>query len=397
MGLLSIIRAVWRYKLAIIPVIVLTVLGAFYILEIKPPVYEASSSLLFLNPKGPAAKISTDNPYSNLGDVWTADAVVSAVAGDSPQAQVTLSTNPNNPPIIDISGTGPTPQAAIRVTDLATSQAMSELYQIQKRQGVNDLYLMKAIELVQPYHAEQTFSGKLRSLVAVLALGAILLFVTVSAAQAMEKRRRRGWINPSRSARARPRAATGPNGDGAWASPAVGWEIDSDLDTDAAQGIATVSGNRQPKHLSNPPSAANTVILDPAELAQAIRSDPFSASRRQDSELTSLRADGELTSPDAVGNQPAENPRSSVSGLPQQAAYDLSEQAAPDPPLGTGSAATAQPSTFADPGLSQSVNPQPGGRRMDWVYSAEVLGAMFVAAVVGSALVILLRLAMHLR
>jgi capsular polysaccharide biosynthesis protein len=336
MGLLSIIRAVWRHKLAIIPVIVLTVLGAFYILEIKPPVYEASSSLLFLNPQGPATKISTDNPYSNLGDVWTADAVVSAVAGDSPQAQVTLSTNPNNPPIIDISGTGPTPQAAIRVTDLATSQAMRELYQIQKRQGVNDLYMIRAVELVQPSHAEQTFSGKLRSLIAVLALGAILLFVTVSVAQAIEKGRRGGGINPSRSARARPWEATGPNGDGEWAGPAV--------------------GNRQPKHLSSLPSDANiTVMLGPAELAQAIRS--------------------------AV----------SVSGLPHQAAPELSEQAAPDPPLGTGSVATAQPSTFADPGLPQPANPQPGGRRIDWLYWAEVLGIMIVAAIVGSALVILLR------
>jgi hypothetical protein len=362
MGLRSIIRAVWRYKLAIIPVIVLTVLGALYILKIKPPVYEASSSLLFLNPQGLATKISTDNPYSNLGDVWTADAVVSAVAGDSPQAQVTLSTNPNNPPIIDISGTGPTPQAAIRVTDLAIGQAMSELYQIQKRQGVNDLYMIRAIELVQPYHAEQTFSGKLRSLIAVLALGTILLFVTVSVAQAMEKSRKGGRINPSRPAGARPWAAIGPNGDGAWASPAVGWDTDSEM----------------------------TVILDPVELAQAIRSDPFYASRRQDSELTSLRADGERTSPDAVGNQPAENPRSSVSGL-AQAASDLSEQAAPDPALGTGSAASALPSTFAYPGPPQPANPQPGGRRMDWLYWAEVLGIMIVAAIVGSVLVILLR------
>lgn len=226
MDLLSISRAIWRHKLVAIPVILLTLLGALYVLVVKPSVYVASSDLLLVNPP-PApttaqiaadpslAKINTNNPFYSLGDLWTADALISLVASGSPPAQIALSTASNDPPIIEITGSGPSPQAAIAAADVTTSIAKANLYEMQKRQGVDDLYMIKTVQLSQPREAKPSNGGKLRSLIAVLALGAILLFIAISAAQALDKRRPDGSISPGTSpgtpTKVQPWEAAGPD------------------------------------------------------------------------------------------------------------------------------------------------------------------------------------------
>jgi hypothetical protein len=42
--LLSIARKIWCYKLVTLPVVVLALCGAVYVVAVKQPVYEASSS-----------------------------------------------------------------------------------------------------------------------------------------------------------------------------------------------------------------------------------------------------------------------------------------------------------------------------------------------------------------
>lgn len=212
MDLLSIIRAVWRHKIAAVPVILLTALGAYYIIAIKPPVYEASSNILLLSPPNPPtasqisadprlAKVNTNNPYVNFGNLGiVADAVLNVLSASStqqalarvgvdPQYQVTVSTDSSNPPILQITGVGPSAEVAIRSAQLVTETATTDLYEMQKEQHVDGLYMIKATELVQPDRAQLSASGKLRSLIAVLGLGALLLFVLVSVADAMDKRR----------------------------------------------------------------------------------------------------------------------------------------------------------------------------------------------------------------
>jgi capsular polysaccharide biosynthesis protein len=259
MDLFSIFQAIWRHKIAAIPVILLTALGALYVLAMKPPVYDASSSLLLVSPPPPPteaqiaadpklAKVNANNPYDTLGALWTADAVVSTVASNWPQAQVGLSADPDNPPIIQITGSGSTPQAAIQTAETVTYATVTDLYQMQKSQGVLDHYMLTATELTQP-QAKLSVGGKLRSLIAVLGIGLILLFVVISAAQAMERRRMDGSIRPGRPAWARLRKAPAPDGDAAWAlgSGAAGSGAWGDDAAGATPGTAPArSGRRTP-------------------------------------------------------------------------------------------------------------------------------------------------------
>jgi len=245
MDLLSIVQALWRHKLVTIPVILLTVLGAFYVLKVKRPVYDASSSILLVGPPGPptAGQIAADpklrnvdanNPYVDYGALSViADSVIEVVtsgaaqpalvkAGVDPQYQLALSTDYGNPPIIDITGVGPSAQQAIHSANVLTQAAKTNLYQLQQKEGVNSLYMITAISIVRPTQAQLSSSGKLRSLVAVLALGMVLLFVVVSVIDVIDKRRRSDPISPDRPpsdhgrrSRTRERVRGGPRIDGA--------------------------------------------------------------------------------------------------------------------------------------------------------------------------------------
>ena len=79
MDLLLIVRKIWRHKLLTVPVILLTLAGAVYVVAVKEPLYEASSSYLLISPRAaptaeeiarnPAlAKVHADNPYTRFAD-----------------------------------------------------------------------------------------------------------------------------------------------------------------------------------------------------------------------------------------------------------------------------------------------------------------------------------------
>lgn len=213
MDIISIFGAVWRHKFVTIPVILLVLLGAVYIVKVKAPVYSSSASVLLATP--PAAptsaqiaanpklkKISANNPYENLGGLpVVADAVISVVtsptsetalvkAGADPRYQTQLSSAFGTPPIIQITGVGSTPQEAILSAKLVTQATMTDLYDMQKAQGVNPFYMVKSIELVPPSAPTASVSSKLRTLIALLALGAIMLFLVVSVMDVFDRRRK---------------------------------------------------------------------------------------------------------------------------------------------------------------------------------------------------------------
>lgn len=217
MDLLTIAQSLWRHKLLAIPVIVLTVIGGFYILKLKAPVYEASSSVLLIDPQGPTAtqaaspalrKINSNNPYVDYGDLdVVADSVIETMTSPDNQAalanagvdsrySVELSTDYGNPPIIAITGVGASAQQAIHGADVLAQTATTDLTQMQKRAGVNNIYMIKSIELSLPSQAQLSSSGKLRSLIAVLGVGAILLFLVISVADVVEKRRMNAPLGP---------------------------------------------------------------------------------------------------------------------------------------------------------------------------------------------------------
>ena len=209
MSLLLSARKVWRYKFVTVPILVLVLLGAFYVIAIKQPVYEASSTSILVNPPAPPTdldiardprlgRVGTDNPYTRYSDQsvvvqilasrMSSDAARRELAklGADPQYTVEPSAEFGfTAPIVQITGTGPTPAAAVRTANVVGLAVTRELGRMQQARGVAAKYRIDTQQVVAPHDAKLKASGQLRSLVAVFALGAILLFVVISVADAL--------------------------------------------------------------------------------------------------------------------------------------------------------------------------------------------------------------------
>jgi capsular polysaccharide biosynthesis protein len=206
MDLFSIVGKLWHHKLAAMPVILLTGLASFYVLAIKPPVYQSSAGLMLVNPPGPPSaaqlaqnpNINYNNTFTTYGDLDViADAIVAKVTADSsilikdgvnPEYSAVLSSDAGDPPIITITGTGSSPAEALNSANLVAQQAANDLKSMQTAQGINPKYLIKSIQLYAPQSPTESVSSKLRTFIAVIALGIILLFVAISMAESIERR-----------------------------------------------------------------------------------------------------------------------------------------------------------------------------------------------------------------
>jgi capsular polysaccharide biosynthesis protein len=212
MDLLALSRTLWRHKFAVIPVLVLVLLGLAYVVKVKPPTYNSDAEVILINPPAAPtpeqiaadpklAKINTNNPYLAYGDLTlVGDAVVDLVTshteqqalaakGVSPKYQVSMSSDPGNPPIIDITGVGTSAAAAIFSAQEVADASETGLATMQQADGVTQTYMIKSGLLLAPSSAQNSVSSKLRSLIEILGAGLILLFIVVSVAEAFTRRR----------------------------------------------------------------------------------------------------------------------------------------------------------------------------------------------------------------
>jgi capsular polysaccharide biosynthesis protein len=212
MELLALFRTIARHKIAVMPVLVLMVLGMVYTFKVRPPTYKSSAELILVSPPAapsPAqiqahpklAKVNANNPYLAMGDLTlVGDAVMDLVTAPGSQAQlaaqgagskyqVAMSSDTGFPPILDITGVGQNAAEAILSAKLVTAAAARDLIQMQRADGVNPKYLIKGSELLRPTTAQNDVASKLRLLIAVLGAGAVLMFLVVSAAEAFGSRR----------------------------------------------------------------------------------------------------------------------------------------------------------------------------------------------------------------
>ena len=234
MDLLSIARKIWRYKLLTLPVVLLTLCGAIYVVAVREPVYEASSSyILIFPPEPPTAediardpalgRINADNPYTRFSDqAVMVEALRSSMADESAQRELReAGADPrykaepasefgfSDPiPIVKITAQGTTPEVAVRSAKLVGKALIAELARMQQEEGVDPEYQIKAQQAESPDRAQLKASGQLRMLVGVLALGAVLLFVVVSVADALTS------LRAERVRRTTPRGSAASSG--AW-------------------------------------------------------------------------------------------------------------------------------------------------------------------------------------
>ena len=210
MDLLLILRKIWRYRFVTLPVIALTLLGAFYVIAIKAPDYKVSSSYVLINPPPPPTadeiarnpalgRINSNNPYTRFSDQSVIVSLVSSsLSSDTARQQLVnkgadprYTVSPDlqlgySSLVLEVDGVGSTPQAAVHTAELVGAGLTQELDRMQASQGVNPHYRINTQQIVvAPDSPRQQLSSKLRPLVALLAIGAILLLLGISAAEAL--------------------------------------------------------------------------------------------------------------------------------------------------------------------------------------------------------------------
>jgi hypothetical protein len=204
MDLLAIARKIWRHRLATVPVIVLTLCGAVYVVAVKEPLYEATSTYLLVNPPAvPTAdevartpglsQMRADNPYTRFTDQSVVvDVLARSMSTDSARRElVRAGADPgytvepaaqfgSSKPIVQATGTGPTPRTAIRTARLVGRAVLGELERMQQVQQIDSRYQITALQVEAPDTAKLQPSGHIRMLIGLLALGVVLLFIVVS-------------------------------------------------------------------------------------------------------------------------------------------------------------------------------------------------------------------------
>ena len=186
-----------------------------YVLVVKAPVYKAQTSYILLPAPtapptpdqlahDPAFKgVKANNPFMSYGNLSTVVDLLTEVMTSPAERQVLakqgvtgaytvapLTTDYGNQPIVQITAPGPSPAAATRSAALVGKAFNSRLANMQASQGTSKRYWIGSLVLSRPDRAEQQSSSKLRDLIAVIAVGVILLFVIVSTMNAREERKR---------------------------------------------------------------------------------------------------------------------------------------------------------------------------------------------------------------
>ena len=214
MTLLLVGRKVWHYKLATLPILALMFAGAVYMVAIKKPVYTTTASYILVNPPAPPTPdqiasnpklgSGSNNPYTRFSDQSIVVQVLAARLG-SEQARQALAAQGADPnytvapdvsfgftaPIVLITGTGSSPAGAVTTANVVGRELTRLLDQMQGVQGVAANYRITSQVLVGARRATLKASGELRGLVAVLALGGVLLFLVISVLDAVAILRRR--------------------------------------------------------------------------------------------------------------------------------------------------------------------------------------------------------------
>jgi hypothetical protein len=219
MSLLLIVRKIWKYKLLTVPLLALVLAGAFYVVAMTAPTYEASSTYILEYPPPPPTdaeiasdpalgRVNSDNPYLRFSDQTVLVQVLASrlnseegrknLAAQGADPNYTAAPSPEfgfSAPILQITGTGISAAAAIKTTNLVGRAAQRELDRMQESRGVDDTYRIQAQAVVTAQDATLKASGKLRALVAVLGLGTIMLFIVISVLDALGALRTE-WAEP---------------------------------------------------------------------------------------------------------------------------------------------------------------------------------------------------------
>jgi hypothetical protein len=212
MDLIAIAQTVRRHKFAALPVLILTFVLVCYVMFLSKPDYQAVGAYALVNPppaptqaqitQNPSlGKVDANNPLVSYGNLTIVAGMLTEAMGTEsmentlvaggvdPRSTVTL--DPSSiAPVLTVTGVGSTAADAVYSGVRLGNALSNQLNAMQARLGVTAGYRITAYPLGLPDQASLKVSSKLRDLAGVLALGVILLWVSISIAVARAERKK---------------------------------------------------------------------------------------------------------------------------------------------------------------------------------------------------------------
>lgn len=205
MDLLAVARVLWRFKLLVLPVMLLTFCAAVFVYQFGPRSFESTLSYAVVNPaasvspeieEAPAAQgLNNDNPYLRSPDPnlvtsvlitrMRAASVAQALEASGLSTEYTVAPGIGNF-IVDITGEGASAEESVRTTTTLGKLLEDELYAMQTINGADSRFLYTALAVAPPEQATERFSSRLRAVIVVLLGGSVLLLSAVSLGRGLE-------------------------------------------------------------------------------------------------------------------------------------------------------------------------------------------------------------------
>ena len=212
MNVLGIARTLLRQKYITLVILLVTLGGCSYAYLTAPSIFQTTATYTLVNPTLPTnlqfetdpslAKLNTNNPYLNFSDQSAVVAILSQrMSGVNERDRVVglgggpnYTVGPSNEfslggRLLAVTGTGPTETDATRTTTLVAKEMQDQLRNLQTVYGADSRYLIKALLITPAPTPSQQVSGKLRSVISLLALGVVVLFAGVSIGEAVRIKR----------------------------------------------------------------------------------------------------------------------------------------------------------------------------------------------------------------
>ncbi|KUM38863.1 hypothetical protein [Arthrobacter sp. EpRS71] len=267
----AVIKTLWRYKVFVLPVLLLTAVAAVYMFSYAPRTYEARTTYAIVTPQVPTAEqiekdpalgmLNTDNPYLRSADTSLVAQVAvtrlnDVATGDFLAAQG-LSTDykverPSDAFLIDISGISDDKAQAISTAKALGERLEEDLRTIQTINGASDRYLFTALAVAPPEKATEQFSSRLRSVIVVVVAGLVLTLGAVSLARAVEAARNRERQSKKVSSKRAPRK--NPDGNPTLVLPGQGLTVTNDA-LPPSEALAALRPHLHPQEDREPTTA----------------------------------------------------------------------------------------------------------------------------------------------
>lgn len=208
MDLLNFTRTLWRHRWWTLPLVTLIVAAVVFVATAADRTYEARADLVLIGPPGPPtvaelesdpelATARLDNPYARAFDPTVITEIVARVVAAEREDGVvpsdyrieTARRYGSAAPLVEISARASDPRLATANAQTVSDRFVAALQTLQAAESVHPRSLITTRSVATADAPREVLTQRLRAVAGVAALGALLLIVVVSLAQAAADRR----------------------------------------------------------------------------------------------------------------------------------------------------------------------------------------------------------------